>query len=330
MSLRRVLVTGGRGFIGSHLVELLARNRLTIVSLDTKPASDERIDGVVAAVGDVRDRQIMSEVLSSGDCDCIFDLASLTDVGLASAEYRRNVEQTMAMVEYCQRYKIRKYIFFSTQLVFRAAGVLPNSDDDYDPTDFYGEAKVQSEILIRNSLPSEQCLILRPAYIWGPGHDRFRDGLLYRLLRGQLVISNDPQVKRYYGYVETIAGQTLALARLSFVNLPRKVYYISDDAINLREFCLHFISALGKGKVWSAPAPLIRGLGALGGVISRAGLRPPISPVQARELTTNFPIPIEPTLQLTNCITDLPSAAAKMVAWARTDKRFASAVAKTA
>lgn len=185
MSLRRVLVTGGRGFIGSHLVELLARNRLTIVSLDTKPASDERIDGVVAAVGDVRDRQIMSEVLSSGDCDCIFDLASLTDVGLASAEYRRNVEQTMAMVEYCQRYKIRKYIFFSTQLVFRAAGVLPNSDDDYDPTDFYGEAKVQSEILIRNSLPSEQCLILRPAYIWGPGHDRFRDGLLYRLLRGQ-------------------------------------------------------------------------------------------------------------------------------------------------
>jgi len=330
LSLRRVLVTGGRGFIGSHLVQLLARHRLTVVSLDTKPASGNRVDGVVAAVGDLRDHEIMSEVHSSGDCDCIFDLASLTDVGLGSAEYRRNVEQTTAMIEYCQRFKIRKYVFFSTQFVFRTAGVLPSSDDDYDPTDFYGESKVQSEILIRNSLPSEQFLILRPTYIWGPGLDRFRDGLLYRLLRGQLIISSDPQVKRYYGYVETIAGQTLELARLSFADLPRKVYYISDDAINPRDFCRHFISALGQGKVWSAPAPLIRGLGALGGVISRAGLRPPISPVQARELTTNFPVPIEPTLQLTNCTTDLPSAAAKMVAWARTDKRFASAVTKTA
>jgi nucleoside-diphosphate-sugar epimerase len=221
-------------------------------------------------------------------------------------------------------------VFYSTQFVFRVAGVLPSSDHDYNPFDFYGESKVQSEILIKNSLPSEQFLILRPTYIWGPGLDRFRDGLLYRLLRGQLIISNDPQVKRYYGYVETIAGQTLDLARLSFAELPHKVYYISDDAINLSEFCFHFISALGKGKVWSAPAKLIRGLGALGGVISWAGLRPPISPVQARELTTNFPVPIEPTLKLTKWITDLPSAAAKMVAWARTDKRFASAIAKTA
>jgi nucleoside-diphosphate-sugar epimerase len=328
LSLGRVLVTGGRGFIGTHLVQLLARKRLTVVSLDTRPTSGKIGEGVVAVIGDLRDRTVMSDVFATGGFDCIFDLASLTDIGLGAAEYRRNVEQTAAMIEYCSRYHINKYVFYSTQFVFRAAGALPSSDTDYAPCDAYGESKVNCEILIRNSLPSNQFLILRPTYIWGPGLERFRDGFLYRLQRGQLLISKDPNLKRYYGYVETIAGQTLDLARLSFADLPQKVYYISDDAIGLGEFCYHLLSALGRGKAWSAPASLIRWLGAFGGVISQAGLRAPISPMQARELTTNFPVPIEPTLQLTGRVTDLPSAAAKMVAWARTDERFASAIGR--
>src|SRR5215472_11836065 len=93
---------------------------------------------------------------------------------------------------------------------------------------------------------------------------------LYRLtsknfgLKGHLIISNNPNIKRYYGYVETIAAQTLALSRLSFVDLPRKVYYISDDAITLDEFCGYLVLALGRGKAWSAPPSLIRLLGAIG------------------------------------------------------------------
>jgi nucleoside-diphosphate-sugar epimerase len=326
LSLRRVLVTGGRGFIGLHLVEMLARNHVAVVSVDTKPTRGETADGVVQIVGDVRDRGLMSDCFAGG-CDCVFDLAALADIGLSAAEYQRNVEQTKAMVEYCLEFSIDKYIFYSTQFVFRRPGALPTSDTDYAPSEAYGESKVESEILITKSFPADRFLILRPSYIWGPGLDRFRDGLLYRLLRGQLLICNDRELKRYYGYVETIAAQTLAFARLSFADLPRKVYYISDDAITVAEFCRYLVSALGLGKARPAPAALIRVLGAAGAVLDRAGIHAPINPVQACELTTNFPIPIEPTLRLTQCTTDLPSAAAKTVAWAaQTDRRFASAV----
>ena len=160
------------------------------------------------------------------------------------------------------------------------------------------------------------------AAIWGPGHTGFRNGLLYRLLRGHLIISNDPNIKRYYGYVKTIAAQTLALSRLSFVDLPRKVYYISDDAISLGELCSYLVLALRRGRAWSASPSLIRLLGTIGTLNS---VCPPRS-IRSR-LATLRPIPIEPTLSLTGCVTDLTLAAAKTVSWAiRTDERFRSAL----
>jgi nucleoside-diphosphate-sugar epimerase len=222
---------------------------------------------------------------------------------------------------------VPKYIYYSTQFVFRKPGALPVSVNDYAPADAYGESKVKAEELIRKLLPSSRYLILRPTYIWGPGLPRFRDGLLYRLLKGHLIIPNDPAIKRYYGYVETIAAQTLAFSRLSFEDLPQNVYYISDEAICPRALCSYLAFALGRGKAWPAPASVIRLLGTIGTLNSKIGLPAPINSLQARELTTNFPVPVGPTLSLTECVTDLAYAAAKTVAWAiQTDERFRSAI----
>ena len=321
------MVTGGCGFIGAHLVELLANNNLEVISIDRKERAVKTANTIKHVVGDVRDRTLMSEIFSTNDFDCIFDLAAVSTIGLKPSEYRCNIEQTHAMIEHCLKYDVLNYIYYSTQSVFRKRGCTPSSDVDYVPIDAYGEAKVKSEELIHSLLPRNKFLILRPTYVWGPGHTGFRNGLLYRLLKGHLITSNDPDIKRYYGYVKTIAAQTLALSRLSFVDLPRKVYYISDDAISLGEFCGYLISALGRGKAWSAPPSLIKLLGTFGTLNSKLGLPAPINSIQARDLTTNFPVPIEPTLSLTECVTDLTLAAAETVSWAiRTDERFRSAL----
>jgi hypothetical protein len=231
------------------------------------------------------------------------------------------------MIEYLLKYNVQKYIYYSSQSVFRKPDCIPFSDVDYAPIDHYGEAKVESEKLIHSSLPRNKFLILRPTYVWGPGYTSFRNALLYRLLKGHLIISNNPNIKRYYGYVETIAAQTLAFSRLLFGDLPRKVYYISDDAISLSEFCGYLVLALERGKAWSAPSSLIKLLGAIGTLNSKLGLPAPINSIQARDFTTNFPVPIEPTLSLTECVTDLTLAAAKTVSWAvRTDERFRSTI----
>ena len=169
------MVTGGCGFIGAHLVELLANNNLEVISIDHRERAIKTADTIRDVVGDVRDRTLMSEIFSTGKFDYIFDLAAVSIIGLPSSEYRRNIDQTHAMLEYCLKYGMPKYIYYSTQSVFRKPGCIPSSDVDYAPIDHYGEAKVKSEELIHSSLPRNKFLILRPTYVWGPGHSGFRD-----------------------------------------------------------------------------------------------------------------------------------------------------------
>ncbi|HEX6694832.1 MAG TPA: NAD(P)-dependent oxidoreductase [Longimicrobiales bacterium] len=319
-----MLVTGGRGFIGTHLVEQLASAGCEVVSLDTAAHATGESAGVTEIVGDVRDTGVMETLVRRHGIDMIFDLASYTEVGLPRAAYERNVAATRSMVEVVRATGVRKYVFFSTQFVFRRPDRMPVDDDEYWPVDNYGASKVLSEEAIRASLPPEQYLIVRPAYVWGPGLSRFRDGLLYRLARGQLLISSDPTRVRYYGYVRTVADQARALSELSFEDLPHHVFYLSDPAISLRDFCKALTAALGRGHAIPVPSTVIRLLGAIGDGLSRVGLPAPINSMQAREMTVNFPIPIDRTLQMTGCMTNLTSAAEETVAWARQDPDWLS------
>jgi nucleoside-diphosphate-sugar epimerase len=323
-----VLVTGGRGFIGSHLVRLLAAKGCNVVVVDLKVGFPSQTHKVIQLTADIRDRVFMEDLFRQYRFQCVYDLASFTEVSLSAKEYQRNVMQTEAMVDLVARHKTPKYIFYSTQFVFRKRDCLPIDEEDYAPTEAYGESKIMSEKLIRKSLPIDQWLILRPTYIWGPGLERFRDGLLLRLAKKEFLVSNDEALGRYYGYVETIVAQTYALSLYDFASLSRKVYYLSDDAIPLPQFCDHLVSALGQGGARKASPTVIRVLGEIGGLMSKCGLRAPINPVQAREMTTRFPVPIQHTLNLAYCTTDYPIAAARTVRWALENPSFVARIGK--
>ncbi|WP_028580027.1 NAD-dependent epimerase/dehydratase family protein [Desulfogranum japonicum] len=317
-----VLVTGGRGFIGSHLVSLLCEQGYRVVSVDIANGNLSAHPRSIQLDADIRDVRKMEEVFSQYDFSCVFDLASYTEVGLTMDEYQCNVDQTHAMVRLVRNYSTPKYIFYSTQFVHRVKGQAPKNEVDYKPTECYGASKVISEKYIRENLPEEQWLILRPSYIWGPGLERFRDGLLYRLAKKQFLITSDKKFKRYYGYVETIAAQTIAFSKMPFSALPHKVYYISDASLSMNTFCSHLAAALGVGGAWYAPSFVIQCLGLAGEIMGKVSLPRPINSMQARELTTNFPIPIQRTIEATGCSTDYSLAARKMIEWACQDEDF--------
>ena len=322
-----MLVTGGRGFIGTHLVSALARARWDVTSVDVAPLSARTDASVREVVLDIRDADGVARLFREHAFETVFDLAACTEVGLPKPKYQRNIDATRTMIEAIGSSSVRKYIFFSTQFVFRKPDQTPASEEDFFPVDNYAASKVASERAIRASLPSERYLILRPTYIWGPGLRRFKDGLLYRLAKGQLLISSNPAMVRYYGYVKTAAAQAMALARLDFAALPRRVYYLSDDAVTLREFCAPLIAALGQGRAIAVPPALIRGLGVAGSALGNFGLTAPINMLQARELTRNYPVPIAPTIEMTHEVTDLYAAAAETVAWAKADARWLAKIA---
>ena len=322
-----ILVTGGRGFIGAHLVRLLSCQGRDVVSVDISGVVvSQVVPGVHEVVADVRDRTAIAALLKIHRVDTVFDLASFTEAGLNELAYRRNLDQTCSMVDCIKDSAVRRYIFFSTQFVFRSANILPKSDEDYAPSEEYGASKVKSEKHIRQSLPAGQWLIVRPSYVWGPGLARFRDGLLSRLAKGQLMIPCDRSIRRYYGYVGTVIRQAQALSEIPSENLAYSVYYLSDDAIHLSELCHALIDAMETGRAVQVHATLIKFFGVVGDFLLRAGIKAPISSLQAKELTTNYPIPIDRTLGLVREGVGLVEAARETVNWALSDISFSEAV----
>lgn len=318
-----VLVTGGRGFIGSHLVRLLRRQGREVVSVDVVDAGNGGAEtGIHEFVVDVRDSAGITALLKSHRIETVYDLASFTEAGLSADAYRRNVDQTRSMVGCINGSAVRRYVFFSTQFVFRKPNCLPASDEDYAPGEEYGASKVVSEKFIRDNLPASQWLIVRPSYIWGPGLARFRDGLLYRLAKGQFMIPADRSIRRYYGYVDTVVRQAAALAEMPSDRLTHSVYYVSDDLIHLSELCSALVGAMGRGRAIEAHPAIIRSLGLIGDALGLMGLRSPITSLQARELTTNYPIPLDRTLSLVGERVRLDEAARETVRWAMQDPQF--------
>ena len=277
---------------------------------------------------DTRDRNALGGIFARFEVSAVFDLASITEVKLPKNEYVPNLEMTRSMVECVLRFDVEKYVFYSTQLVFRKEGALPASDQDYYPIDDYGESKIRSEQWIRSNVPEGRWLILRPTYIWGEGHRRFRDGFLYRLAKGQLMLPMAGNLLRYYGYVGTVCEQTAALAVRPFAELPSRTFYLSDKPMSMRKFCEYFLTALGGGRVWPVPAPILRALGCVGDVAGAAGIPFPIRALQANEMTRNYPVPIEATLAIAGASTDYRRAAAAVVAWALSDAEFSRRIGR--
>jgi nucleoside-diphosphate-sugar epimerase len=275
---------------------------------------------------DIRNRDRLDELFSQFEISTVFDLASITEVKLSRSKYVSNLEMTQSIVDCALRFNIEKYIFYSTQLVFRKEGILPAGDEDYYPIDAYGESKIQSERWIRSNLAPDKWLILRPTYIWGEGNRRFRDGFLYRLAKGQMMLPTADNVLRYYGYVGTICKQAATLAARPLAELPSRTFYLSDEPISMRRFCEHFVAALGKGRVWPVPASVLRAFGRIGDVADAIGIPFPIRGLQANEMSRNYPVPVEATLAITGSSTDYRRSAASVVAWALSDPEFSRRV----
>ena len=214
---KAILVTGGRGFIGRRLVHHLVESQgaCPFCGRASGWATDEHARRIDIEV-DIRDREKAKEVFTQFDISTVYR----PRVDYRSKASRKrivpNVKMTQSVVECVLQFDVEKYVFYSTQLVFRKEGALPNGEQDYYPIDDYGESKIESEQWIRSNLTEDRRLILRPTYIWGEGHRRFRDGFLYRLARRQLMLPMAGSVVRYYGYVDTICKQTATLAAHPF------------------------------------------------------------------------------------------------------------------
>jgi len=153
---RKILVTGGAGFIGSHLVDELIRNNEVTV-LDN--FSHGRREHIQHHLNDPRFRLVRQDLLEPLDevvagHDMVFHLAANPDVKLGaddtSVHLEQNIVATHRLLEAMRRTGVDKIAFTSTSTVYGEASVVPTPEDygPLKPISLYGSSKLSCEALI--------------------------------------------------------------------------------------------------------------------------------------------------------------------------------------
>ncbi len=175
-----VLVTGGAGFIGSHLVDALHRHYgagvgvlddLSTGSLENlRPLLDE---GKIAFFqGDVADRQLLARTLK--EVDVVFHLACRGvrhSLGHPQANHQVNAAGTLELLEQARRAKVRRFIHVSSSEVYGTARAVPMDEDHACfPETVYGAAKLAGEAYARayHQTYGLATVVVRPFNNFGP------------------------------------------------------------------------------------------------------------------------------------------------------------------
>ena len=178
---KRILVTGGAGFIGSHIVDRLAPdNDVTVLdnlsngSLDYLAKSRGRIEFVK---GDIHDKELVTKL--AGDAEYVFHLAALVSVIRSLEEpetYDKiNAYGTLNLLEACRTAKIKKFVYSSSAAVFGDADYLPvDEKHPLNPKSPYAVSKLTGEkyALAYYHSYGLPAAALRYFNIYGPRQDR--------------------------------------------------------------------------------------------------------------------------------------------------------------
>jgi len=137
-----ILVTGGAGYIGSHIIlELLAQG-FDVVSVDnfsnSRPEVADRLKRVSGRdfpfyEMDVRDENMLDHIFATHKIDCAIHLAGMKAVGESVktplAYYANNIDSTIALCNTMQKHGVRKFIFSSSATVYSSGNAMPLTED---------------------------------------------------------------------------------------------------------------------------------------------------------------------------------------------------------
>lgn len=148
---KRVLVTGGAGFIGSHLVERLIQCGFTPVVIDNESTGSRAHlpPGIEYVAGDVRSEADLAPIFERG-IDVVFHLAGQASIRLSfsdpTTDLNVNTLGTINVLQQCLRHRVPRLIFASSMTIYGNPAVVPTPEDaPANPVSYYGITKYAAE-----------------------------------------------------------------------------------------------------------------------------------------------------------------------------------------
>jgi len=304
----KILVTGGAGFIGSHLVDRLVDEGYKVRVVDNLSSGrTENLrrhtdsNAIELLIGDLKDPQIA--LRSVENIDAVFHFAANPEVRVSSinpeTHFNENIVTTFNLLEAMRKRNVREIVFASSSSVYGEPDEIPVDENaPIKPVSVYGASKASCETLIHaySKLYKIKAVILRYANVVGP---RLRHGVIWDLINKliknprELEILGDGRQIRSYIYIDDAIEATMIAWRKT--DADYEVYNIgNEDWITVDEVADEIIETMELSNVKKIRKPVLHGVGWLGDVkkialkidkIKNLGFKLTISSREAVKLT---------------------------------------------
>lgn len=247
------LVTGGAGFIGSHVTEHLLRAGHEVVVLDD--LSGGFLDNIPQAAdfveGSVLDHKLLHSLFDKHNFTHVYHLAAYAAEGLSHFikrfNYQNNLVGSVNLINESVNHDVRCFVFTSSIAVY-GAGQTPLTEEMIPmPEDSYGIAKlaVEQELKVSHEMFGLEYIIFRPHNVYGEKQnigDRYRNVVgifMNQLLKGEpMTIFGDGTQQRAFTHINDVApviaeSVNLTAARNQIFNVGADVPYAVNDLAEL-------------------------------------------------------------------------------------------------
>ena len=226
---KKALVTGGAGFIGSHLVERLVKSNIYTISVDNYFAGKtenlahlKEYENFQEENCDVLDYEKLDELLK--DIDVVFHQAAskkticMNDPKL---DLEINAKGTFNLLELSVKHGVKKFVHASTGSVYGEAEYFPQDEEHpLVPTSYYGCSKLAGEKYVKvfNHLHNLDTTVLRYFHIYGPRQESSDVGGVVSIFTKKLLENNpitifgDGTQQRSFTYIEDVVNANISSA----------------------------------------------------------------------------------------------------------------------
>lgn len=255
----RSLVTGGGGFLGGRIVEMLRQRGDEVTVLGRRPYPRLAAAGVTCIQGDVRDAAAVRAACAG--MDAVFHVAGVPGIwGRRETYYEINTVGTLNVVAACRAAGVPRLIYTSSPSVVMSDAPLRGADESAPyPARYlthYSETKALAERAVLGANDeSLRTVALRPHLIFGPGDPHLMPRVIGRARRGKLIRVGDGDNRVDIIYVDNAARAHLQAAdalRPGAACAGRAYFITNGEPVRLWEWFAMVLAAIGAPPVMRA------------------------------------------------------------------------------
>lgn len=285
----RFLITGGSGFIGTHIVSSLLKNtQVTLLNIDINPPKIKEHEKVWQKI-DLCAKETVMEAVRQFRPHKVIHLAARTDLrGKHLEDYDVNMTGVSNLLDALDEVPTLQQAIFASSMYVCYPGYKPKNFEDYAPHTLYGESKVITEKIIKKRNPSSYTWsIIRPTSIWGPYFGEPYNKFFKIVLSHSYFHLGKRACKKTYGYIDNAVYQILSIMQAAPQIVGRKVFYIGDyEPYDITAWA-NEIANLAGIRIPTIPFFLFYIAGKFGDILKKVGITFPMTSFRLKNMTTN-------------------------------------------